>query len=128
MQTFSVLCSFAFEEPACIERSLVALQSQTEAGGRTRKQVWMLRPSDPSLLLLFPVKYLLFCLQKNARSGTREPAMAFQMVQMVAAVLVTHACVCKSINIHVGVVKTGLPKDQTFHTVQGSMGSLVAHQ
>lgn len=50
------------------------------------------------------------------------------MVQMVAAVLLTHACVCKSINIHVGVVKTGLPEDQTFLTVQGSMGSLVAHQ
>lgn len=50
------------------------------------------------------------------------------MVLMVAAMLVTHACVRKSINIHVGVVKTGLPKDQTFLTVQGSMGSLVAHQ
>lgn len=54
--------------------------------------------------------------------------MAFHMVLMVAAMLGAHACVCKWINIHVGVVKTGLPKDQTFLTVQGSMGSLVARQ
>lgn len=48
MQTFSVLCSFAFKEPACIERSLVAPQSQTEAGGSTRKGL-----DAPSLLSIF---------------------------------------------------------------------------
>lgn len=35
---------------------------------------------------------------------------------------------CSGINIHVAVVKTGLPGDQTLLTVEGSMRSSAAHQ